>query len=158
MLAVGVAGDLQVNCHLWLLQNLYPLIFSLLQREKAGDPWTSCLQQRQGAILWPDDQSWLLLEERKKLSVKRDKRKKEKKSGPKSLEGFGNATKAWRACWRDQRNLQSLASASNFLAAYPSETPTILRFAHKGTRLKRLVPDKQFKHKSRSFWTSKWPE
>lgn len=38
MLAVRVAGDLQVNCHLWLLQNVHPLMFSLLQREKQEIP------------------------------------------------------------------------------------------------------------------------
>lgn len=157
MLAVGVAGDLQVNWHLWLPQNLYPLIFFSSPEGKSRRSLNILPPTEAGSnsvTRW----SKLVALGGKEETVCKKGQEKKKKWGPKSLEGFGNATKAWRAFWRDQRNLQSLASASNFLAAYPSETPTILRFAHKGTRLKRLVPDKQLKHKSRSFWTSKWPD
>lgn len=38
MLAVRVARDLQVNCHLWLLQNIYPLMFFSHPEGKAGHP------------------------------------------------------------------------------------------------------------------------
>lgn len=37
-----------------------------------------------------------------------------------------------------KKSLQSLASASNFLAVYMYETPTILRFAHKALNFKKI--------------------
>lgn len=111
-LAVKSAGDHHVNCHLWLLQNIYSLRFSLLQRKKKEIP--EHLVSKRGREQFCD-QKIKALGGREEAVLK----KGGKKVRSRVTRWIWEHYKSERQCWRDQRKLQSLAKASNLLAAYP---------------------------------------